>query len=147
MPKECHNTSAELELFSIGDTCDDYGVTYRTIRYYEDKGLISPLRRGGVRLYSNEDRKRLETILRAKQLGFTILEISEMLQKRGNYKDDVNFELNLTPQQLKSQINLLEKRRSEIDYALAALENAYLTSIQDLERTELPSYFARCMLS
>ena len=64
---------------SIGDLSREFDVTPRTIRFYEDRGLLTPTRRGQNRVYSGRDRIRLMLILRGKRLGFSISEIAEIL--------------------------------------------------------------------
>lgn len=68
------------QFWGIADIARDLDITPRTLRFYEDKGLIAPNRAGAARLYSSEDRVRLETILRAKRLGFTLDDIREVLE-------------------------------------------------------------------
>ena len=65
--------------FSISVLADEFGVTTRTIRFYEDKGLISPARRGQRRIYSPRERVRLRLIMRGKRLGFSLYEIRELI--------------------------------------------------------------------
>ena len=65
--------------FSISDLCDEFGVTARALRFYEDEGLIAPERRGTPRIYSQRDRARLAWILRGKRVGFSLAEIREMI--------------------------------------------------------------------
>ncbi|QNN65487.1 MerR family DNA-binding transcriptional regulator [Sphingomonas rhizophila] len=65
--------------FSIGELCDEFAVTARALRFYEDEGLIAPERRGTQRLYSERDRARLAWILRGKRVGFSLAEIKELL--------------------------------------------------------------------
>ena len=67
------------ETFGISELADEFGVTTRTVRFYEDKGLISPSRDGQRRIYSSRDRVRLRLIMRGKRLGFTLSEIAEIL--------------------------------------------------------------------
>jgi DNA-binding transcriptional MerR regulator len=67
------------KLFSISALARDLGVTPRTIRYYEQRGLILPARAGATRVYSARDRARLILILRGKQLGFSLSDIAEYL--------------------------------------------------------------------
>ena len=68
-----------VQRYSIGDLSREFDVTPRTIRFYEDRGLISPTRRGQNRVYTLRDRTRLKLILRGKRLGFSISEIGEIL--------------------------------------------------------------------
>ncbi|MBU3731624.1 MAG: MerR family transcriptional regulator [Beijerinckiaceae bacterium] len=73
--------SAEGEnTFTIGDLAREFGVTLRTLRFYEDRGLITPRRSGMTRLYSEKARSRLALILKGKHLGFTLTEIRAMLE-------------------------------------------------------------------
>jgi DNA-binding transcriptional MerR regulator len=65
--------------YSIRDLAREFDVTTRTIRFYEDEGLISPARRGQTRLFSPRDRIRLKLILRGKRLGFSLGEIREIV--------------------------------------------------------------------
>ena len=62
-------------LMSIGDMARTFNVSQRTLRFYEDRGLLSPRRDGSTRLYGASERQRLDMILRAKRLGFTLTEI------------------------------------------------------------------------
>ena len=65
--------------YAIGAMCEDFAVTARALRFYEDEQLIAPERRGTQRLYSDRDRARLAWILRGKRVGFSLSEIREML--------------------------------------------------------------------
>lgn len=67
------------EFYSISDLASEFDVTTRTIRFYEDQKLIAPLRQGTRRLFRPRDRTRLKLILRGKRLGFTLAEISEIV--------------------------------------------------------------------
>jgi len=71
--------SASDELLSIRRMCDDFGVTPRTLRFYESRGLIAPQRRGQTRLYGRRDRARLTLILQGKRFGFSLDQIAELL--------------------------------------------------------------------
>lgn len=65
--------------YSITDLSREFHITTRTIRYYEDKGLLSPVREGQRRIYAARDHVRLRLILRGKRLGFSLDEIREMI--------------------------------------------------------------------
>jgi DNA-binding transcriptional MerR regulator len=67
-------------LYTIGELANELGVTTRTIRFYESKGLITPARRGVARSYSRRDRARLKLILRGKNLGFSLEAVAEYLK-------------------------------------------------------------------
>ena len=66
-------------IYSIAELAREFAITARTIRFYEDEGLIKPRRQGLTRLYSAHDRVRLGWILRGKRLGFSLAEIKELL--------------------------------------------------------------------
>lgn len=72
-----------MDLFTITEMKERFGVTARTLRFYETKGLISPQRDGTRRLYSQADTKRLDLILRAKRYGLTLTEIHDLINTSG----------------------------------------------------------------
>jgi DNA-binding transcriptional MerR regulator len=96
-----------------------YHVTLRSLRFYEEQGLISSRRAGGWRFYDNKERKRLEIILRGKELGFSLAEIKEIVNNAGTA--DIRFENVLSEQQILEQIKHLEQRRDEIDSSITKL--------------------------
>jgi DNA-binding transcriptional MerR regulator len=114
--------------FTISDLARDFGVTLRTLRFYESRGLLSPARSGMTRIYSGRDRARLALILKGKQLGFTLVEIRAMLaneEKKGEASGEKSASvggLQLTRDQIVEQLELLRSQRSEIDGAIAELE-------------------------
>ncbi len=97
-----------------------YSVSLRTLRFYEDRGLIKPRREGNARFYRGADRVRLEMILRGKKLGFTLTEIMDLIGGKGA-KETPDLEEQLQPQQIINQIGHLERQRSEIDDAIERL--------------------------
>ena len=73
------DASSHSELYSVTELAEDLGITPRTLRFYEDKNLLSPRRAGNARVYTHRDRGRMILILRGKRLGFTLNEIREWL--------------------------------------------------------------------
>jgi DNA-binding transcriptional MerR regulator len=113
---------------AIGDLARDFGVTLRTLRFYEARGLLSPVRDGMQRIYCANDRARLALILKGKQLGFTLTEIRAMLAEAespglsaNRDKSDVGG-LHMTQQQIAEQLELLRNQQSEVASAIAELE-------------------------
>ncbi|MGX7708242.1 MerR family transcriptional regulator [Methylobacterium sp. Gmos1] len=104
---------------TIGDLAEEFGVTLRALRFYEAKGLLHPQRRGTTRLYTEDDRSRLATILRGKELGFTLREIAAMVD--GDELAEPGATLALSPAQVAEQIAHLENQKAEIERALEAL--------------------------
>jgi DNA-binding transcriptional MerR regulator len=105
---------------TIGDVSRQFSITLRALRFYESKGLITPLRQGSQRLYSPSDKARISLILSAKELGFTLAEISGMLEENGT-----SSELSLNADVLLRQISFMEKQHRTIETALAALRMRY----------------------
>jgi len=105
---------------SVSELGNDLGVSARTIRFYEAKGLISPQRAGNNRVYTARDRARMRLILRGKKLGFTLREIREYL----DLYDADPTQLRQTRLLLKAvrrRIELLEEQRTALVDALAEL--------------------------
>jgi DNA-binding transcriptional MerR regulator len=103
--------------FMIGDLAQEFGVSLRTLRFYEDRGMLAPRRDGATRIYSDSDRARLVTILKGKQLGFTLTEIGEMLTDTGDGDGGLKLSLALVEQQLAA----LEDQKREIEKGLEEL--------------------------
>jgi DNA-binding transcriptional MerR regulator len=106
---------------TISDLAREFGVTLRALRFYEDRGLLSPKRDGQTRRYDDRDRERLALILKGKKLGFTLTEIRTMVAEA----DASRPSLELSATAVREQIQLLERQRGEIDEALAELHRSY----------------------
>jgi len=110
------------QFYSVTQLALDLGVTARTIRFYEDKGLISPRRAGNNRVYTQRDRARMILILRGKKLGFSLREIKEFLDL---YDVDPTQakQLRLLLKAVHDRIVQLEDQRVALDEALGELRN------------------------
>lgn len=106
--------------FTIGELADAFGVSHRTLRFYEDKGLIHPQRQGVTRLYSRRDRRRLELILLGRKVGFSLDEIGSMLAAY-DLRDGHPAQLKIALSHLDAQAGMLERRKQDIEEALEAL--------------------------
>ena len=109
--------------FTIGELSREFGVTLRALRFYENKGLISPHREGLSRLYSQGDRTRLALILKGKKLGFTLGEIRQMIAAEEGDADAKT--LGLSREKCLEQIELLKKQKAEIEDGLSELSRIY----------------------
>jgi DNA-binding transcriptional MerR regulator len=116
---EAQGESHAERAWTIGDMAREFRVSLRTLRFYEDRALLHPRRKGVTRLYSGRDRLHLQMILKAKQLGFTLAEIREILAR-----DDCGEDLNLQPDQIVAQIRHIERQLSTLEAALAELRLA-----------------------
>ncbi|MGZ3298270.1 MAG: MerR family transcriptional regulator [Asticcacaulis sp.] len=103
--------------YSIRQLSKEFDVTARALRFYEDKGLISPERKGQTRLYSARDRARLQLILRGKRLGFSLSEIHEILDLY-TPKDHGASQMRATLVKYRGQIETLKRQREDIDHAI-----------------------------
>jgi DNA-binding transcriptional MerR regulator len=106
--------------YTIGELAHEFGLTLRALRFYEDRGLITPRREGLTRIYSARDRARLSMIVKAKALGFTLSEIKDTLAAESRRSEPES--LFLSRPQVDDQIAHLEQQKSEIDAALAELK-------------------------
>ena len=119
--------------YTISDLARLYDVSLRTLRFYEDKGLLHPRRQGTARYYNATDRIRLQLILKGKRLGFTLTEILQLIasnEKRGAAlepaeTDAADLTVSLDQHQLRAQIAYLERQRDELDGAIGELREAH----------------------
>ena len=123
--------SVSVQLYSIRDLSQDFGVTTRTLRFYEEKGLLEPERRGRTRLYTAADRVRLKLILRGKQLGFTLDESAELIAM---YDPDSNnvAQLQALIDKIREQRCRVEKQQQHIRLMLKDLTDWEQRSIKAL---------------
>ena len=109
-------------IYSIAELAREFGITARTIRFYEDEGLIKPRRQGLTRLYSTHDRVRLGWILRGKRLGFSLAEIKQLLDL---YQVDRTGVQQLKELLRRSRVHIedLERRRADLDQHIAEFKD------------------------
>jgi DNA-binding transcriptional MerR regulator len=107
--------------YSITELCREFNVTPRTLRFYEQKGLLSPARRGWTRLFSYRERARLQLILRGKRVGFALEEIKEMLDLY-NLRDGQVTQLKVASVKMRERLEALRKQRVELEEAIGDLE-------------------------
>ena len=113
----------QKSVFKIGDLAREFDVTLRTLRFYKDRGLLNPERRGTTRLYSRRDRARLRLILLAKTLGFSLTEAKQLIE--------IYHEANGKRRQMETALNRFEEQqevlleqKEEIDRSLKAMDVA-----------------------
>ena len=116
--------------YSISDLSQEFDITTRTLRFYEEKGLISPERQGQNRIYSAADRARLKLILRGKRLGLTLEESSGII---GMYDPQTN-----NKKQLQTLIHKIREKRHQLEQQQKDLE----VMILDLNDSE-----ERCLIT
>jgi DNA-binding transcriptional MerR regulator len=111
------------QTFTIRDLAKEFGATARTLRFYEEKELLSPERQGQDRLYSRRDRARLKLVLMGKRVGFSLEEIRSMLDLY-DLGDGRVTQLKVTFARFNERIERLKQQRTEIDEAIEAMERA-----------------------
>lgn len=116
-----HRADDAGDLFGITELCAEFGITLRTIRFYEDKGLLAPRRINGARVYTRRDRARLALILRSKKIGASLDEIKHYLDLYGTHGEGRQQQLAWVLQRTDAAIAELEARRAAIDATLAEL--------------------------
>ncbi len=119
------------KVYSIAELAQELGVTTRTIRFYEDQGLISPQRAGHARIYTTRDRARLLLILRGKRLGFSLKDIKEFLDLHAVDAKQVG-QLQLLAVKVKNRITALEAQREEVETVLAELQDIKRAALKAL---------------
>lgn len=108
------------QTYSISDLAQEFGVTTRTIRHYEEMGLLTPQRQGMTRVFSTRDRVRLKLALRGKRLGFSLTDIRELFELSSlASKDPKQIEIFLA--KLEKHRALLQQQRDDIDAMLAEI--------------------------
>ena len=103
--------------YSIGELAREFDVTTRTIRFYEDEGLLAPGRRGQTRIYSSADRVKLKLILRGKRLGFSLAESRQLIEM---------YDPSANQPQLQALLDRIDERRDQLEQQkrdIALLEN------------------------
>ena len=109
------------QTYTISELAKEFGVTTRTIRFYEEKGLVSPLREGQKRLYSPADRVRIKLILRGKRIGMTLDESVEVIDMYDPNRDNTE-QLHSLINKVKDKRERFAQQKRDIDEILASLD-------------------------
>ncbi|MCZ8078728.1 MAG: MerR family DNA-binding transcriptional regulator [Rhodobacteraceae bacterium] len=115
--------TAKEDLLTIRDMCAAFDVTPRTLRFYEAKELLSPVRRGTARFYTYRDRARLKLILRGKRFGFSLEDIRQLLDMYDRDGRQQEAQLRRTFEVAQDRLAQMERQRAELDEAIAELKD------------------------
>ena len=110
------------KLYSITEMTREFDISTRTLRFYEDEGLIHPERRGRTRLYRPADRHLIAQILRGRRIGFTIAEIREIIQVYNEPPGEVG-QLKLLMKKVEEKRDGLRQKRKDIDETIGELDS------------------------
>ena len=119
------NNNAE-ETFRIGQLAEEFDVTLRTLRFYEDKELLAPRRIGNTRIYSRSDRARLRIILLGKRLGFSLADVAEILALYDPESGNVR-QLKVSLEKGEEQLTKLQNERERLDASIDELQKTIVS--------------------
>lgn len=119
------------EYYTITELTREFGISTRTLRFYEDEGLIHPVRRGRTRLFRPSDRHLVRQILRGKRLGFSIAEIREIVQMYREPPGEVG-QLKLLIRRIEEKREELRQKRRDLEESLGELDLAEDSCLQRL---------------
>ncbi|ALV28020.1 MerR family transcriptional regulator [Pannonibacter sp. Q-1] len=125
---------SEPKLLAISEMSENFGVTLRTLRFYEEKGLINPVRKGARRFYSARDVGRMRVILQAKKIGLTLTEIRRVLKlvesstPRRSQLEELRGICASQQDMLREQHALLQEQVAEVDHVMQSLDRLIAVS-------------------
>lgn len=122
----------QRDSYTISDLTAEFGCSARALRFYEDEGLVAPARQGLARIYSKRDRARLAWIMRAKNVGFSLTEIKEMIDLY-DLGDGRVRQRRVTIERCREQVARMQAQRADIDAAIAEL-TSFIALIEKLEQ-------------
>ena len=108
--------------YTITDLANEFGITHRALRFYEEKGLIEPERHGKTRIYSHRDRARIRLIVNGRDVGLTLYEIRQILDAYN--KDDLTEQTRLAAQFFRKRLDAVKEQRRLVDNQIVRLEEA-----------------------
>ena len=134
-----NNVSVEAgeDFVRIGEMAKKYGVTLRTLRFYEDKGLLNPQRDGSTRLYTRRDKARLKLILLGRKVGFSLRDVKQMMDLYDPTGSNTK-QLRLALDKSEKQLARLQKQRALIDDAINELSGSMSAVRQMLAERSVP---------
>jgi DNA-binding transcriptional MerR regulator len=118
---DAHRNDSSSEIFGIADMCEAFNISARALRFYEEKGLLSPRRINGTRIYNRRDRARLSLILRGQSIGASLALIKEYLDLYGDRGEGHSRQLQYVIEKTDAAIAELEAKAQQIEQTLAEM--------------------------
>ena len=131
-PETDSRDTDHAQSWTIAELSAQFGVTPRALRFYEERGLLSPGRSGGQRIYTARDRARLLWIERAKSVGFSLTEVGEMLDLY-DLGDGRKTQRKVTLERCREQLGKLQNQREDIDWAIGVLGDFIATVAAEVD--------------
>lgn len=119
------------EFYSITELTREFDVSTRTLRFYEDAGLIHPVRRGRTRLFRPADRHLVRQIIRGRRLGFSVAEMREIIQMYREPPGEVG-QLKLMIRRIQEKRDLLRQKRRDLEETLTELDRSEEACVERL---------------
>jgi DNA-binding transcriptional MerR regulator len=126
------------QTYTISELAKEFGITTRTMRFYEEKGLITPQREGQKRLYCAADRVRIKLILRGKRIGMSLAESAEVIDMYDPEHNNAD-QLNSLIHTVQNRRKVLEQQRQDIDEMLSGLQEVQALCESALSTIEAPN--------
>ena len=123
--------------FAISDLAREFGITPRTIRFWEDQGILAPEREGSKRVFTRRDRARLKMALRGKRLGLSLAEIKDLIGMYASTEDETP-QLQECLRVISSRREALQQQREDIEAMLAEIGQFETLCRQELTRRNAP---------
>ena len=125
----------QATIFAISDLAREFGITPRTIRFWEDQGILAPQREGSKRVFTRRDRARLKMALRGKRLGLSLAEIKDLIGMYNSTEDETP-QLQECLRVMSKRREALEQQREDIEAMLAEIAQFEMQCRQELVRRD-----------
>ncbi len=123
------------KVYTVGELASEHDVSTRSLRFYEEQGLLNPLRRGRTRFFTQKDRVRLKLVLRGKRLGFSLAEIKEIVLMYDAEPGETG-QLKLLINTIAEKRDILEQRQRDLDITLREMQDVEAKCLAQLRQLD-----------
>ena len=132
------SVTEQERLYGISELASELGITARAIRFYEAKGLLTPPRVNGGRVYTRRERARLKLILRAKSIGFSLAEVKQFLDLYGDRGEGRPQQVVFVAERSNALIKELEQKQADVAATLEELKDIHRQCLRYLAENDVP---------